>query len=307
MHVDLNIQAAAPYSMVILTLDSHAAGPAVRILPRLEQDFPGLTLKLHAAAEWGENPAALAQARADIAGADLIVANLLFLEEHVAAILPDLQTARARVDAFVGVIADPQIVGLTRMGDLDMARPATGVMKILKKLRGSKGPSSGSGERQMAMLRRLPKILRYVPGKAQDLRAWFLAMQYWLGGSDDNIEQMVRFLVSRYARRPAWHAAQATVAAPIDYPDVGLYHPDLPGRITTDAADLPHPAGAHATVGLLLLRSYVLSGDAAHYDAVIRAPLRRRAWPWCRPLRAGWMDGPPLPPITGAGSMRWYR
>ena len=48
-----------------------------------------------------------------------------------------------------------------------------------------------------AMLRRLPKILRFIPGKAQDMRAWFLSMQYWLGGSDDNIESMVRYLVSR--------------------------------------------------------------------------------------------------------------
>jgi cobalamin biosynthesis Mg chelatase CobN len=51
----------------------------------------------------------------------------------------------------------------------------------------------------MKLLRRLPKILKFIPGKAQDLRAWFLTMQYWLGGSDDNVEQMVRFLVGTYA------------------------------------------------------------------------------------------------------------
>jgi cobalamin biosynthesis Mg chelatase CobN len=67
-------------------------------------------------------------------------------------------------------------------------------MKLLKKLRGSKEPSANSGEKQMKLLRRLPKILKFIPGKAQDLRAWFLTMQYWLGGSDDNVEQMVRFL-----------------------------------------------------------------------------------------------------------------
>ena len=44
----------------------------------------------------------------------------------------------------------------------------------------------------MRMLRRLPKILKYIPGKAQDLRAWFLVMQYWLGGTDENIEEMLR-------------------------------------------------------------------------------------------------------------------
>ncbi|MFN3592991.1 MAG: cobaltochelatase subunit CobN, partial [Thermaurantiacus sp.] len=45
----------------------------------------------------------------------------------------------------------------------------------------------------------------------------------------------------------------------------------LKSRITTDPRDLPRPKGAPATVGLLMLRSYILSGDTAHYDAVIRA------------------------------------
>ena len=39
----------------------------------------------------------------------------------------------------------------------------------------------------MKILRRLPQILKFLPGKAQDLRNYFLTMQYWLGGSDDNI------------------------------------------------------------------------------------------------------------------------
>jgi magnesium chelatase subunit H len=119
------------------------------------------------------------------------------------------------------------------------------------------------------MLRRLPRILRFIPGKAQDLRAWFMVMQYWLGSSDDNIEAMVRFLISRYASNDAWRGTVAP--APLEYPDVGLYHPDLPDRITTDAAALPGPARPLATVGLLMMRSYVLSSDTAHYDAVIRA------------------------------------
>jgi magnesium chelatase subunit H len=142
-------------------------------------------------------------------------------------------------------------------------------MSILKKLKPAKGNSTDSGERQMAILRRLPKILRFLPGKAQDLRAWFPAMQYWLGGSDENIEQMIRFLVGRYSGNRAWGKVKA--AAPVDYPEVGLYHPDLAGRVTTDAADLPQPVAPKATVGLLMLRSYILAGDTAHYDAVLRA------------------------------------
>ncbi len=257
------------YRFVIVTLDAHAAGPAARVAPALVKDFPGIQVSVHAAAEWAENPAALARAKADVRAADFVVANLLFIEEHITAIIDDLRFARENADAFVGVIADPAVVKLTKMGDLDMSKPASAAMQLLKKLRGSGPPSGGSGEKQMKMLRRLPKILRFLPGKAQDLRAWFLSMQYWLGGSDDNIEQMIRYLVSRYSANRNWNAVSAK--PPVDYPDVGLYHPDLKTRITTNPADLPRPEGATATVGLLMLRSYVLASDTAHYDTVIRS------------------------------------
>lgn len=129
------------YSVVIVTLDAHAAGPAARAAPRLQQDFPGIRITVLSAAEWAADPAALDRARAAVQGADLVVANLLFIEEHINAILPELQDARSRADAFVGIIADPQIVRLTRMGDLDMSQPASAAMALLRKLRGSKAPS----------------------------------------------------------------------------------------------------------------------------------------------------------------------
>jgi magnesium chelatase subunit H len=290
MHVDSPLTGTrVGYNIVVVTLDQHAAGPAARIAPRLAADFPGLTVSIHAAAEWAENPAALARCKNALATADIIIANLIFLEEHIEAILPDLVAARPRVDAFVGLIADSTIVRLTKMGDLDMSKPASAAMAMLKKLKPSAKTSANSGEKQMSMLRRLPKILRWIPGKAQDMRAWFLSMQYWLGGSDDNIEQMVRFLIGRYSTRKDWRGAEAR--APIDYPDVGLYHPKLAGRITTELADLPRPDGATATVGLLMLRSYVLASDTAHYDAVI-AGFEARGIA-CIPAFAGGLDGRP--------------
>lgn len=255
------------YHFVIVTLDRHAAGPAARIAPMLARDFPGLKLSIHAAAEWDTDPDALTAARADIATADLIVNCVLFLEDHIKAVLPDLIARRDTCDAMVGVVSDQEITQLTRMGDLDMSKPASGAMSLLKKLKPSKS-SGKSGAGQMKMLRRLPKILKLIPGKSQDLRAWFLCMQYWLGGSDANMEQMVRFLLSRYAHRTDWRGTHAD--DPIVYPDVGLYHPDLPDlHMTTDLADLP-ASDATTTVGILLLRSYILSGDTAHYDYVIR-------------------------------------
>lgn len=257
-----------PYNIVLLTLDRHAAGPAARVAPQLAADFPGLELKIHAAAEWAKDPEALVAARADIASADIIVTSVIFLEEHIKAILPDLKARRDGCDAMAGIIADQEIVQLTKMGDLDMMRPATGAMALLKKLKPAK-KSGSAGVGQMKMLRRIPKILRLIPGKSQDLRAWFLTMQYWLGGSDDNIESLVRFMISRYASRAEWRGVQAD--APVEYPEVGLYHPDLTDHhITTDLADLPIK-GTGPTIGLVMLRSYILASDTAHYDHVIRS------------------------------------
>ncbi|KGK78598.1 magnesium chelatase [Thalassobacter stenotrophicus] len=256
------------YRVVVVTLDSHALGSAQRVLDRVSDEMPGLTVEIHAAAEWAENPEALEEAKIAVAHADIIVANLIFFEDQVNAILPALEARRPDCDAMIGVIADPQIVALTKMGELDMSKPASGAMKFMKKLRGSKKPSGASGEKQMKMLRRLPKILKFIPGKSQDLRAWFLTMQYWLGGSDENIEQMVRFLVGRYASDATLRGGRSN--PPIEYPNVGAYHPDLPERITIDVEALPKPDNYIVTVGLLLMRSYVLSGDTAHYDYVIR-------------------------------------
>ncbi len=257
------------YRVVIVTLDNHAAGPCLRVLDRLTADFPGLHVSVHAAAEWSENPAALEVAREAVRTGDIIVANLLFLEEHVQAILPALRERRDHCDAMLGVVADTQLVNLTRIGDLDMSKPSSGAMAMLKKLK-PKTKRSSSAEASMKILRRLPQILKFLPGKFQDLRAYFLTMQYWLAGSDDNVEQMIRFLVGRYAPDREWNKVQAK--APVEYPAVGLYHPDLPGHhITTDLAELPGPKNPMATVGLVMLRSYVLASDTAHFDGVIRA------------------------------------
>ena len=108
-------------------------------------EFPGMAVEVFAAAEWSENPGALAAAKAAIAGADLVVANLLFLEEHTAAIAPAPAARRPDCDATIGLISDKSIVGLTRMGDLDMAKPASAAMQMMKKLRGSGPPSADNG------------------------------------------------------------------------------------------------------------------------------------------------------------------
>ncbi len=261
--------------VAIVTMDSHLAGAMLQAQGDLRRDIPGLELAVHAADEWAGDAAALAACHEDIARADIVIVAMLFLEDHIAAVLPALRARRAACDAIVCMLSAGEVVKLTRMGRLDMGAEATGIMGLLKRLRGAKkeGGSSGSssGKGQMRMLKELPRLLRFIPGTAQDLRAYFLTLQYWLAGSRANLANMVRLLVNRYAAGPrAALAGALKVAAPEHYPEIGLYHPRLPARVTERADHLPR-GGAAGTVGLLIMRSYVLAGNAAHYDGVIEA------------------------------------
>ncbi|MES2021257.1 MAG: magnesium chelatase subunit H [Pseudomonadota bacterium] len=264
--------AATAVRVVIVTLDNHLSGAVLRAQARLARENPGVTIGFHAAADWEEKPEALAAARADILRGDIVLMTMLFLEDHIRAVLPQLQARQEACDAMIGLMSAGDIVKLTRMGDYRMDKPSTGLMALLKKLRGSRKPGASSGAGQMAMLRRLPKILKYVPGTAQDVRVYFLTMQYWLAASDDNVVDMVRGLIDRYADGPR-RALRGTMKAqaPRDYPEIGVYHPALPDRIAHTVTELPRHRAPKGTVGVLMLRSYVLAKDTGHYDGVIAA------------------------------------
>jgi magnesium chelatase subunit H len=258
---------------VIVTMDSHLSSATLRAGGRLKHDFPGLTLEIHAADEWGTNPGALERCRNAIEHGDIVVVTMLFLEDHFKPLLDVLQRRRDRCDAMVCAMSAAEVVRLTRMGRFDMSGTQSGPLSLLKRLRGKdKSKPATAGAKQMKMLRRIPQMLRFIPGTAQDVRAYFLSLQYWLAGSEENISNMVRFLITRYATGPrVGLQAAAKAAPPADYPETGVYHPRLQGRYGERADALPHSPGAKGTVGVLMLRSYLLAGNAGHYDGVIAA------------------------------------
>jgi magnesium chelatase subunit H len=271
----LNIRDATPIKLVVVTMDTHFASSFNRANAQLKRDFPGLTWSLHAASEYTGNDALIAKCKADIASADIVLCGMLFLEDHFLPILDDLRAKRMNCDAMVCMASATEVTQLTRFGQFDMSKPASGPMALLKKLRGGgKDKPATGGASQMKMLRRLPQLLRFIPGTAQDVRAYFITLQYWLGGSDDNVLNMVRHLIDRGADGPRKSLrGKVKVIAPVDYPEVGVYHPRMAGRFSEDVNQVPLPQGipVKGTVGVLLLRSYLLSGNAGHYDGVIAA------------------------------------
>ena len=271
MHADIT-----PIRVALITLDGHLGNTIDRAQTRLRREIPGLSLTMHPACDWGENTEAEAACNEAIAKADIIVCTMMFLDAHINQVLPALQARAPHCDALVGAMSGTEIVKLTRMGKLTMGGELKGPMGYLKKLRGSKKPGQNSGASQMKTLKRLPKILKYIPGTAQDLRAYFIMLQCWLAGSEENIACMVRTLVQRYAAgERECLRKQLKDKPPIDYPENGLYHPRMRAskagakRISADLKNLPAIKASTGTVGVLLLRSYVLANNTKHYDHVI--------------------------------------
>ena len=126
---------ATPVRVVIVTLDSHLASACERAAGQLRGEIPGLELKLHAASEFSSDEAALARCIADIRTGDIILATMLFVEEHIRAVLPALQARRESCDAMVACMSAPEVVRLTRMGKLRMGEKSGGALSFLKRLR----------------------------------------------------------------------------------------------------------------------------------------------------------------------------
>ncbi|MEQ8515896.1 MAG: DUF3479 domain-containing protein, partial [Chromatocurvus sp.] len=155
------VKSGAGVRVAVITLDRHLEASIARAEAGLSRLIPGLSISLHAAAEWNGRPEALADAEQAIAEADIIVACMIFIDDQVQAILPALKARREHCTALLGCVSSPEIVQLTRLGQLDMSAKQTGPMALLKRLRGKVKPGGGtttSGASQMAMLRRQPVL-----------------------------------------------------------------------------------------------------------------------------------------------------
>jgi magnesium chelatase subunit H len=122
-------EASAP-RIVIVTMDSHFGGAVDKARAMLRRQIPGLELTLHAADEFAGDEAALAECHTDIARADIIIAGMLFLEDHFKLVQDAIAARRLDCDALVCCLSAPEITRMTRMGRLDMAAEAKGLMGL---------------------------------------------------------------------------------------------------------------------------------------------------------------------------------
>ena len=232
-----------PLRVVVVTMDSHLSGAAARAEAALQREMPGLHLVVHAADEWGSDPQALAACHDDIA-------TRRHRHRHHAVPRGPYPRRPARprrpprpCDAMLCCMSANEVTRLTRLGRFDMAQEATGALAMLKKLRGGKTgaraptASAPTAARRCGCCAACRKLMKFIPGTAQDVRTYFLALQYWLAGSDENLANLVRMLVGRYCHRPRATARPPRRRHPDrSTPMSASTTPASPGRITEPAS-----------------------------------------------------------------------
>ena len=232
-------------------------------------------------------PEVRAAAAADLARADAVLASMLFFDEHVqplAALLDPLQKARPDLPVVI-LNSAPELMKRTRLGGLRMDAGLAARLMGHAAARGPRKapqadrPESDLARRLLGLSRSLPRLLRLVPGASSDLGRYLLLMQYWVHGTPENLAGLLLTLAAHYGPPAARKAAGSlAIAPPQVMPAAAIFHPDAPAPFTSVAAyrrwraerGLPGP-GAGGTVGLVSLRSSILTGNTAHVAALVRA------------------------------------
>ncbi|MBC9784222.1 magnesium chelatase subunit H [Heliobacterium chlorum] len=212
--------------------------------------------------------------------ADLLYVAHVFVDDIARTIADVIRNEGKQVPTVVCVNAMPELMKLTRMGGFamgsDQSKEYTNILKRFKKNTDSdEGTGKKSGppintDVMMTLVKTVPKLLKYIPGKMQDLRAYMLCYLYWLNGSPKNLGNMLLMLAKQY------FAPEADIQfdAPVEYAEEGIYHPDadiwFPTRAEYEAWYKKH-APSDLRIGLIVLRTSLLAENHDHYDAVIRA------------------------------------
>ncbi|TAF43126.1 MAG: magnesium chelatase subunit H [Oscillatoriales cyanobacterium] len=222
----------------------------------------------------------------DVADANVFIASLIFIEDLAEKVVAAVEPVRDNLDVAVVFPSMPGVMRLNKMGSFSMAQlgqSKSAIGEFMKKRKEKSGSSFQDG--MLKLLQTLPKVLKYLPiDKAQDARNFMLSFQYWLGGSQENLENFLLMLSQKYV----FKGQGATTGGlplqyqePVVYLDMGIWHPlapcmfeDVKAYLTwfnarTDiSADVKDPLAP--CIGLVLQRTHLVTGDDAHYVAMVQ-------------------------------------
>ncbi len=225
----------------------------------------------------------------DVAQANVFVASLIFLEDLADKLVAAVEPIKDNLDVSVVFPSMPQVMRLNKMGSFSLAQIGQSksvIGSFMKKRKEKSG--AGFQDAMLKLLRTLPTVLKFLPmEKAQDARNFMLSFQYWLGGNEENLQNFLLMLSDKYVfngkgSKPESiaEAHEFEYAEPTTYPDMGIWHPLAPAMYEdakeylnwyASRKDLPEAQrrGDCPTIGLVLQRTHIVTGDDAHYVSVV--------------------------------------
>ncbi|MBW4465753.1 MAG: magnesium chelatase subunit H [Pegethrix bostrychoides GSE-TBD4-15B] len=276
-----NLQKRALIKVVYVVLEPQYQSSLSAAVRSINQNNPDIAIEISGylleELRSPENYEALQQ---DVAEANVFIASLIFIEELAEKVVAAVEPHRDHLDVAVVFPSMPQVMRLNKMGSFSMAQlgqSKSAIAQFMRKRKEKSGASFQDG--MLKLLQTLPKVLKYLPmDKAQDARNFMLSFQYWLGGSADNLENFLLMLVDKYVRPGT---SKSLYRDPVTYPDLGIWHPLAPQMFEDlkeylnwfdsrqDIADEVKDPLAPC-VGLVLQRTHLVTGDDAHYVAMVQ-------------------------------------
>ena len=207
--------------------------------------------------------------------ADFVFGSMLFSEEIVRPLEKLLDNLTCPVCI---ITSNPALITQTRVGKFSLRKQKKEEPQetsIFKQWASKLMPkqSHGESQRQLAMVRSVSKLMKHIPGKARDIHTFIAAHQFWLNGSEENMERFLSLLVERYS--PGWKG-KLPQEDPLFYPDAAICHPQAPEPFFSAPQFLEwqrkqKPNLNKGTVIILAMRSTVLSKNMAHLNDLVYA------------------------------------
>lgn len=279
-----NSQGRALLKVVYVVLESQYQSALSAAVRSINKNNPNLAIEISGyLIEELRNPQNYEDFKRDVAEANIFIASLIFIEDLAEKVAAAVNPVRDQLDVAVVFPSMPEVMRLNKMGSFSMAQlgqSKSAIAQFMRKRKEQSGASFQDG--MLKLLRTLPSILKYMPiDKAQDARNFMLSFQYWLGGSADNLENFLLMLADKYVFKDGGKTTgHLNYQDPVVYPDMGIWHPLAP-RMFEDVKeylnwydsrpeipdDLKDPLAP--CVGLVLQRTHLVTGDDAHYVAMV--------------------------------------
>ena len=240
-------------------------------------------------AEW-------ASVERDVCGSEIVFVIHVTDGENAARLIQLLKRQGESGRAVVVINCMPELMRQTRMGGLSFGAKGEPqgeggggrARRLLKSVGSWMGEQArarrkgGNHKQYLRLVERMPSLLRFVPnaGRLRDLKHYLYLFCYFLQPTPGNVTSMLLYALKHYG--PGGRLSDVKVPPPEGVPAVGVYHPDAANifesfeayRRWYDARARrvgTRPLEPSKTVGLLLMRTNVVSGTRRHYDALVRA------------------------------------